>query len=129
MQLYDLLKKVNEVSDLCSYKEDWSVSVSVDHSRNSVYLQVNNAAGVCSVTGKPSPWRGRKHYVSQWMCKQEIVGLIFSAIKQAELHEVHEWFRYKGRSIYNPHISPDALAELASKKENFNAREDSMVKA
>lgn len=127
--LYHLRDKVREVRNLCSYKRGWSIYVKVDYTRKAVYVQVGNSEGVCSVTGEPYPWKGRKHYISKWMCKQELVGIIFGAIKHAELHEMHEWFRYKGRSIYNPHLCPDALAELASKAENFNARQDSMVRA
>lgn len=63
------------------------------------------------------------------MCRQEIVGVVFALIKDAELHEIHEWFRYKGRSIYNPHLDPDVLADVASRKESFVTRDDSMTNA
>jgi len=33
---------------------------------------------------------------------------------------------YKGRSIFNPHIDPEALVLVAGKKENFNCRENAM---
>lgn len=58
------------------------------------------------------------------MCQQEIVGCVFSLIKAAEEHEMLEWFRYQGASIFNPHLNPDALAEVAKRKENFVTRPD-----
>ena len=119
---------VNELVQLCSYKPGWEILVKKNDERG-VYIQLYNANGICSVTGKSQPWVSGKRYLSEFMCKQEIVGVVFALIKDAELHEIHEWFRYKGRSIYNPHLDPDVLAEVASKKESFITREDSMTNA
>lgn len=71
-------------------------------------------------------WKSGKRYLSEHMCRQEIVGAAFSLIKDAEMHEVHEWFRYRGASIYNPHLDPDVLAEVANKASSFNVRENAM---
>jgi hypothetical protein len=76
---------------------------------------------------KKVPWKGAKHPLSWHMCRQEIVGTIHHAIQRAEEHEMNEWFRYKGRSIYNPHLDPDVLVEVASKKSSFNVRENAMT--
>lgn len=112
----------------CTYKPGWEIRVKQCGERG-VYIQLYNAHGVCSVSGKSQPWVSGKRYLSEFMCHQEIVGVVFSLIKDAELHEIHEWFRYKGRSIYNPHLDPDVLAEVAGKKESFVTREDSMSNA
>ena len=119
---------VKEIVQLCSYKPGWEIWVKKTDERG-VYIQLYNPKGICSVTGEPQPWVSGKRYLSLFMCKQEIVGVVFSLIKDAELHEIHEWFRYKGRSIYNPHLDPDVLAEVASKKESFITRDDSMTNA
>ena len=60
------------------------------------------------------------------MCRQEIVAAVYGAIEKAELHEIREFFRYKGASIFNPHLDPDVLAEVAKKKSSFNVRENAM---
>ena len=60
------------------------------------------------------------------MCRQEVVGVVFSAIEKAELHEMREFFRYRGASIYNPHIDPDVLVAVAKKASSFNMRENAM---
>ena len=60
------------------------------------------------------------------MCRQEVVGAAFSLIKDAEEHELREWFRYCGAAIFNPHLDPDALARLAREVTCFNLRADPM---
>ena len=79
------------------------------------------------IEGKKVPWRGAKLPLSWHMCRQEVVGMVKHAIDRAEMHEINEWFRYKGRAIYNPHLDPDALAGLASKLSNFNFRKNAMT--
>ena len=61
------------------------------------------------------------------MCRQEVVSAVYGAIEKAELHEIREFFRYKGASIFNPHLDPDVLAEVAKKKESFNMRDNAMT--
>ena len=83
--------------------------------------------GERTVTGEPCTWKSGKRYLSIYMCRQEIVGAVFGLIKDAEMHEIREWFRYKGASIFNPHLDPDVLAEVAKKKASFNVRENAMT--
>lgn len=60
------------------------------------------------------------------MCRQEIVGTAFGLIRDAEEHETREWFRYRGASIFNPHLDPDVLVEVARKKTSFVTRTNAM---
>ncbi len=113
--------------DLCTYKDGWTINTKED--KKGVYLQIENSVGICSVTGEKTPWVSGKRYLSVWMCRQELVGVVFALIKDAEMHELHEFFRYKGACIYNPHIDPDVLVEVARKASSFICREDSMIKA
>lgn len=107
----------------CSYKDGWEIGIYLDKDRPYIQLTVE---GTDSVTGEPCTWKSGKRWLSDHMCKQEVVGVVFGLIKDAEMHELHEWFRYKGSSIYNPHLDPDALAELASKKSSFIMRDNPM---
>ena len=122
-----LMERAELVASLCTYKQDWNVPAC--SSNTGVYFQLVVKNQTCSQTGSTTEWKSGKRYLSEWMTTQEMVGVIFALIKDAEMHELHEWFRYKGASIYNPHLSPDALAELASKKESFETRPDSMKRA
>lgn len=77
--------------------------------------------------GTRTPWKSRRVYLSHHMCRQEIVGAVFGLIDGAERHEMREWFRYRGASIYNPHLDPDVLVGVASRASSFNVRENSMT--
>lgn len=122
--------EMREVVSRCTYKDGWGIRLLVDNSEPTLrpYLQLR-VQGHDSISGEPAEWVSGKRYLSTFMCRQEIVGAVFALIKDAEMHELHEWFRYKGRAIYNPHLDPDVLAEVASKAESFNSRTDSMTNA
>lgn len=123
----------NEIEDIvgqCSYKPNWGIRVGVDLVSNRLYLQVYvneyAEAAISSHDGVVQPWSGGKRWLSEFMCRQEIVGAVFAAYKDAEMHEIHEWFRYKGASIYNPHLDPDVLVGIARKASSFNVRHNAM---
>ena len=115
------------------YKPGWFIMLDHDRmedgGRPFIQIAVTGIAeaSLCPFTGERVPWKGGKKYLSYHMCRQEIVGAVLGAIKDAEMHELHEWFKYKGRAIYSPHLDPDALAELARYKRNFNFRENAMT--
>lgn len=118
-----------------SYKPGWSIHYGkdkeFDHSRT--YLQVTvSETAEASMDSRPphtrKAWKGAKHYLSPHMCRQEIIGVAFGAIRAAEDHEMREWFRYRGVSIYNPHLDPDFLADAIKFKGKaaFNVRAEAM---
>jgi hypothetical protein len=112
-----------------TYKPGWYFRHGIEEGRMWIQVGVSEAAdiAICAVTKEIVPWRGAKMYLSPHMCRQEVVSMVHHAIHRAEEHETNEWFRYKGRSIYNPHLDPDALAKLASKLKNFNVRKNAMT--
>lgn len=109
----------------CTYKPGWRLNFNASHGNRPAYIQWE-VDGLDSSTGKPTQWKSGKRHLSPHMCKQEVVAAVFSLALQAEEHECREWFRYRGSCIYNPHLCPDALAELASKKSSFNIRQNAM---
>lgn len=115
----------------CTYKPGWIIKLKgQDTERPYIQIEVTAAteASLCSTArdGTREPWRSGKRYLSRHMCRQEVVGAVFALIKDAEMHEVHEWFRYRGFCIYNPHLDPDALVEVAKHARNFNTRQNAM---
>lgn len=129
-------REMGRILEAITYKPGWSISLYVEADGpkgwGRPYIQITVDAtsdATLDPTGRTSertPWKSGKRYLSPHMCRQEIVGVVFDLIKAAELHEVHEWFRYKGASIYNPHLDPDVLAEVARKRSSFNVRENAM---
>jgi len=113
-----------------TYKPGWYFRVGYDdYTRMWIQVGVTEEAEISfdPIEGKKVTWRGAKHFLSEHMCRNEIVSTVFHAIERAEMHEVKEWFRYKKRAIFNPHLDPDALASLAGKAINFNTRENAMT--
>ncbi len=112
-----------------TYKPGWYFRTGYEDNRMWFQVGVTAEAEISfdPIEGKKVPWRGAKHWLSPHMCRNEIVSLVFHAIERAEMHEVKEWFRYKNRSIFNPHLDPDALAELAKFAKNFDTRENAMT--
>ncbi len=125
-------EKVAEFTQLINsitYKPGWYFRTGVEDNRMWVQIGVHAEADIAwdMIEQRVVPWRGAKHWLSEHMCRQEVVGTVYHAIQRAEMHELNEWFRYKGRAIFNPHLDPDALAELASKKTSFNLRKNAMT--
>lgn len=123
------MKEMQALVGLVTYKPGWTIHFSVD-TDGRPYIQVSvdetAEAARCPFTGKVEGWRGGKRYLSPYMCRQEVVGACLAAVKDAEMHEIHEWFRYRGVTIFNPHLDPDALWEVARFKRNLNIRENAM---
>ncbi len=117
------------IIDAITYKPGWYTRTGVEDHRMWVQIGVTEAAEISfdPIAGKKVPWRGAKHYLSLHMCRNEIVSVVFHAIERAEMHEMKEWFRYRKRSIFNPHLDPDVLAEVASKAASFNVRRNAMT--
>lgn len=124
----DFLEMVREVVEQIEYKPGWKVILNHWQRGGRPYLQLECLNGICSVSKEPSPWKGRKQYLSRFMCKQEIVGICFALVKDAEEHEMREWFKYKGAAIYSPHLDPDKLVEFVSGPSNTCTRPDQMTK-
>ena len=117
--------KIDEMQSIvaaCSYKPGWVIQL---HTEDRPYIQIA-ATTPCSVSGQDVAWKSGKTYLSLHMCRQEVVSAVYGAIEKAELHEVREFFRYRGSSIFNPHLDPDVLAEVARYSSNFNLREHAM---
>lgn len=137
------LHEMRTLVEACTYKPGWHIrfvagdklplGVGADYTYGRPYIQISveewAEASMDSTVRDGSvrtPWKSGKRYLSQHMCRQEIIGTVFGLIKDAELHEIHEWFRYKNASIYNPHLDPDVLAQVANKRVNYNVRENAM---
>lgn len=118
--------KIHMIVGRITYKQGWTIGVFEKDYRPYIQLTV---LGRDAVTGRRCRWTSAKSWVSDFACDQEIVGAVFKLIKDAEVHELHEWFRYRGAAIYNPHLNPDALVAVAKDKSNFIARADSMTNA
>jgi hypothetical protein len=123
------LQAIKDIVALISYKPGWHFIVGQTR-KGEPYIQIavteEAEAARCAFTGDIASWKGGKRTLSFHMCKQEIVGACLDAIKTAEMHEMHEYFRYRGRAIFNPHLDPDALYDIATLA-HMNMRANAMT--
>lgn len=119
--------QIHGIVQLVTYKPGWTIECLFDD-RPFVQVSVDSTAEAarCAFSGEYNSWRSGKRYLSPHMCKQEIVGACFSLIQDAENHEMREYFRYRGRAIFNPHLDPDALYDIAVLR-NMDMRENAMT--
>lgn len=68
-----------------------------------------------STTGEPGVGRGGKAYLSPHMNQSELTRIAFGLFMAYEEHECREFFRWRGRAIFGPHISSAALWEAADR--------------
>ena len=88
---------------------NWQYKIGNDNGRN--YLQIQ-CPERDNFTGQFLTWSGRKWFLSRHMTKSELVQTALKATLTAMEHEVREQFKYKGRSIFDPHYDVDKLWEL-----------------
>lgn len=122
--------EMSELVRACTYKPGWSIVFYSSGTRPYIQLNVEESAPAAldsQGTGNRYAWSSSKRYLSPHMCRQEVVGAVFALIKDAEAHEMHEWFRFRGASIYNPHLDPEVLALVARKAGAFNVRANAMT--
>jgi hypothetical protein len=98
------LTEIHALIATLAYK-NWEFYVGVDRS---AYLQVRFDMP-CAKTGEIQRQHGRKWLLSEHMTKTEIVRTAFLACLQAEIHEAHEHFKYRGRDVFNTHMHIDML--------------------
>lgn len=124
-------EEAREVISAVTYKPGWSFRLEKIDQNGHWFLQVcvdeTATAAVDVQTGDRAAWRGGKFLISQHMTRNELVRTAHKAVVSAEMHELDEYFRYRGRAIFNPHLDPDALAGHAGKSANFEFRADSMM--
>ncbi len=124
--------EIAELVEACTYKPGWSILLGSDVSGHLfIQLQVTEESDASLDSyrrdGTRTPWMSGKRFLSHHMCRQEIVGAVFGLFKDAETHEIHEWFRFRGASIFNPHLDPEALVQVARFAKNFNTRDNAMT--
>lgn len=94
--------------------ENFSLTVGSDHQdpNGRFYFQIR-----CwredVITGEMGYGYGGKAYLSPHMTDSELVQIAFGLYKGYYEHEARETFRYKARRVFGPHISVEALWEVA----------------
>ena len=67
------------------------------------------------ITGKVGTGRGGKADLGEHMTDNELVQCIFGLYQSYWIHEARENFQWRGRRVFGPHISTEALWEVAKR--------------
>lgn len=104
------LEVLNEVS----YKDGYGLILVKDKKDpNGRWFFQAECERLDSVTGDMGIGRGGKFYLSPHMVKGEIVQAVFGLFLKYEEHECREFFHWKDRAVFGPHIQIEALHEAA----------------
>jgi hypothetical protein len=74
------------------------------------------------ITGEWGTGYGGKAYLSEHASDSELVQTIFGLYKAYWEHEARETFHWRGRRVFGPHISTEALWEVARRVDIRSAR-------
>lgn len=109
------LERVRHLVELITYRpESYRVEVDIDRAdpAGRVFIQVLHDRPD-AFTGVMGEGKGGKRYLSPHQTDSEIVRTVFSACLAYEEHEVREFFQYRGKRVFGPHIDVEALATIA----------------
>lgn len=111
------LAQVESIVSLIEYRpETYTFLVAVDKAdpEGRVYVQLEHERPD-AFTGKIGVGRGGKSYLSRWMTPSEVVRRCLGLALAYEEHEVREFFQYRGKRVFGPHIDVEALVEVADR--------------
>lgn len=80
-----------------------------------VYIQCFYYAQ-CTKGGSLDTWKGKKHYLSEFMTDDEIIKQCYVAFEAAVKHEMMEGFKYNGTILFNPHADFRELLKISKKE-------------
>lgn len=89
------------IVDSITYKNNWGLSVIEDY--DVCVLKILHCT-TCVETGSGTRIVGRYTIDLRGIRTEELaVRILFDYLRQTEEHETKEWFKYKGKHVYDPH--------------------------
>lgn len=109
----DLWTRVTDLSHRIRInREGYGLSIGMDDV--GIYLMIT-CFRKDTYTGKASEGQGGRRYLNPRMTDPQIIRVAFSALVAYDEHEDREAFEYDGKRIFGPHISIDALMDVADR--------------
>lgn len=106
-------ERVDSVVSTIGYKDGYRLVVDQDeHDRVTLQVEVYRPD---TFTGEMGYGYGGLAYLHPKQTKGDIIRVALGLFMAYETHEVREWFTYRGKRIYGPHLDPDALFEIADR--------------
>ena len=116
--------EVREILDLITYDERYEFLVREQRSSQGLDgaggVTIRNTVGIelavrrpDAITGEMGVGYGGIRWLSPYASKSDLVRMAFGAILAYNEHEAREFFHYRGRQVFGPHVSVDALHAVA----------------
>jgi hypothetical protein len=96
-----------EIVDLLLECSCTNLKIQIGQQDGRLYLQIADAE-----------WTGRKWILSDHMTDGEVVQTAMAAVLAWYEHEAREAFKFRGKAIFNPHLSLEALCARAEEEEH-----------
>lgn len=112
------LHRVNDVLEKVGYRGGYQFAAAIDNDDSvtgRVYVELWHWREDADNPGVLAWGSGGKRFLSPTMTDSEIVRTCLGAALSYEEHEVREFFTYRGRRIYGPHLDVEALVEIADR--------------
>ncbi len=118
------LNRLNALVEEVTLAENFTVLIGQDvGERGRYYFQIE-CYRKDVITGEMGFGYGGKAYLSPHATDSELLQTIFGLYKGYWEHEARESFEWRGRRIYGPHISAEALWGIARKVDVRSARHE-----
>ena len=110
----EFLERLDRIVEEIRLADDFTITIGRDQevTEGRFYFQIR-----CwrkdAITGDMGFGTGGKAYLSEHATDSELVQTIFGLYKAYWEHEARETFAWKGRRIFGPHISSEALWDVA----------------
>jgi len=111
------LAQVQLLMGQVTYRPDsyrFIVAIDAADPEGRVYVQLEHERPD-AFTGEPGVGRGGKSYLSPHMTPSEVIRRALGLALAYEEHEVREFFQYRGKRVFGPHIDVEALVAVADK--------------
>lgn len=125
MNTNQFLERLDRIRDSITLAENFSVHTLQDQEvpNGRYYFQI-----ACFrkdvITGEMGYGYGGKAYLSEHMTDSELVQTVFGLYKGFWEHEARETFHWNGRRVFGPHISTEALWDVAQRVDVRSARHE-----
>ncbi len=114
---------INQVKDIASritmncLGKEMNLRIDKDNFGTRLFLQVIYTAP-CTKTGDIKQYKGRKWYLSSFMCEDEVIKTAYAAFEACVKHEVMEGFKVDGVILFNPHVNYRELLGISNNEVN-----------
>lgn len=109
------LNKLKEIiSEIDAEYQEKKFEIFFGEHEENLWVQVGTERP-CTYSKEIGIGKGGKVYVSEFATHDEVVKKIFGLVMAYVEHEAREGFKWKGRRIFNPHVTIEALHSIALK--------------